>query len=172
MEKIKIFLASSIKEFADTRLELKDFVRCLNDRLVDCGAYLYLFICEYADNAIADEGKQPEYNRELNDSNLCFLLVGQNIGQFTIEEYDYAQKTLNERGNLKIHIVLKQCDTVDASVMEFTKKLPENVTRTDFAETRELKMLLVSAISKELKNISLIVDGGFAIVNGKVAAKL
>ncbi|GHU25283.1 hypothetical protein FACS1894164_14120 [Spirochaetia bacterium] len=168
MEKIKIFLASSIKEFADTRLELKDFARRLNDRLVDYDTYLYLFICEYADN----DNAMAEHNRELKDSDLFLLLAGQTIGWFTIEEYDYAQKILGKRGNPKIYIALKQCDTVDASVMEFTKKLPENVTRTDFADTRELKMLLVSAISKELKNASLIVDGGFAIVNGKVAAKL
>ena len=63
MKTIKIFLASSIKEFADERISLKNFVRQMENALIDYGVFLKMFICEYADNAIADGRKQDEFAR-------------------------------------------------------------------------------------------------------------
>ena len=68
MKTIKIFLASSIKEFADERISLKNFVRQLENALIDYGVFLKMFICEYADNAVADGRKQDEFSREIDDN--------------------------------------------------------------------------------------------------------
>lgn len=45
MKYIKLFIASSIVEFAQERASLSDFIRSLNDIYVPRGIYFQLTIC-------------------------------------------------------------------------------------------------------------------------------
>ena len=64
MEKLKVFLASSISEFKDLRNEIGDLVRVLQNRLIDENVIIDLFECEFADNTMVMERMQETYNNE------------------------------------------------------------------------------------------------------------
>jgi hypothetical protein len=148
MKEIKIFLASSIVEFADDRISLKNLIRKIDDILVDHDIYLRMFICEYADNAVADERKQNEFLREIDDSDVFLILVGKNLGNFTLEEYQYAVAVYEKRkDDLPIIMVaFKACDEVGQSVKDFSTILSADTERINFKEIAELKVALVKAI--------------------------
>ena len=103
MKKIKIFLASSIREFQYERNLIGDTIRKLQDYLIDDGIRINLFECEFADNSISNRRKQEIYNEELSDTDIFIMLVGKTIGEFTLEEYNEAKK----RGVKNIAIIFK-----------------------------------------------------------------
>jgi len=161
----KIFLASSIIEFADERLLLKNIVRKINDILIDYDIYIRMFICEYADNALASERKQNEFSREIDDSDIFFILAGKNLGDYTLEEYRYAVNIYEHRndGFPKILAIFKTCDKVEQSITNFSANLSANTERVNYKEVAELKVAFVTAIGTLLPN-----SISFRIENDKV----
>lgn len=84
MKYIKLFIASSIIEFAQERASLSDFIRLLNDIYVPRGIYFQLTICEDLSNAVAKDRKQAEYNQAIRESqyftfSLAEALTGQTM---------------------------------------------------------------------------------------------
>ena len=92
IEETRIFLASSINEFENERMEISDFIRKLNDALIKEGRYLKLVICEDITNAIAIKGKQQEYNEEIRSCNHFYTLIGESIGYWTNMEIGVASE--------------------------------------------------------------------------------
>ena len=90
MHRIRVFLASSITEFSYERVQLGDFVRALNDILVERGVYIQLEKSEDITNAIDLYRKQNQYNRIIKESEYFFLLIGKAVGAYTMEEYETA----------------------------------------------------------------------------------
>ena len=84
MEKVKVFLASSISEFRDLRNEIGDMVRVLQNNLIDEGVVIDLFECEFADNTMVLERMQETYNEEIRKSDIFIMLIGSKIGKYTI----------------------------------------------------------------------------------------
>jgi len=156
MKRIKIFLASSITEFEEERLELKDFVRRQEDVLIDNNIRIRLFMCEYADNTIAIGRKQGEYNAEIEDSDIFFMLVGKKLGEYTLEEYRYAQNVLKSKGKPLVYIAFKQCGETNEEVKMFLKEVSlleknsKEVCVGNFNMISELKEFIFDAINKEL----------------------
>ncbi len=103
MKFITIFLASSINEFHVERLELGNFIRSLNDHFVSEGVYFRLIICEDLSTAIAKERKQNEYNELIRSCDYFYIILGENIGQYTREEFDTAHDNFIEKNNPKIY---------------------------------------------------------------------
>jgi hypothetical protein len=170
LKHLKIFLASSIKEFAEERMSLKDFVRKMNDILVDHNIYLRMFICEYASNALADGRKQNEFTREIDDSDIFLLLAGKNLGDYTLEKYKHAVDMHKQRndGLPKIIAAFKHCDSVEQSIANFSAMLSANVERINFKEITEVKAALARVICTLLHgNISFCVENGKVIIAGK-----
>jgi DNA integrity scanning protein DisA with diadenylate cyclase activity len=165
----KIFLASSIKEFADERLSLKNFIRKMDDILVDHDKYLRLFICEYADNAVADERKQNEFLREIDDSDIFLILAGKNLGDYTLEEYQYAVTVHGRRndGLPKILAAFKTCDETGQSIKDFSAILSADAERIDFKEITEIKVALAKAICPLLPSGIVHVENDKVIIAGK-----
>jgi hypothetical protein len=170
MHHLKIFLASSIVEFADERLSLKNFIRKMDDILVDHGIYLRLFICEYADNAVADERKQNEFLREIDDSDIFLILVGKNLGNYTLEEYQYAVAVYERRndGLPKIMAAFKACDEIGQSVKDFSAILSAETERINFKDITELKIALAKAICPLLPSGILRVENDKVIIDEKL----
>ena len=172
MKTIKIFLASSIKEFAEERISLKNFVRKMENVLIDHAVFLKMFICEYADNAIADGRKQDEFSREIDDSDIFFILVGQHIGEYTLEEYEYALNIQRQRGDGTILACFKVCDEVRQSVMDYSEKLDANAVRVDFDNVTELKAAFARVIGKMLcDTVPIHIENEKVLIAGK-AVKL
>ena len=93
MKKIKLFLASSIREFKDERNFIGDCIRKIQDEVIDYGIRINLFECEFFDNSISKNGrKQDEYIKELIDTDIFIALIGKTVGEFTLEEYNNAKK--------------------------------------------------------------------------------
>ena len=80
MRRIKVFLASSIEDLREDRLEVGDFFRQLNEIYIDSGVHFSLIKCEDYDNSIVSGGKQSQYDEEIRDSELCFFLFYRKAG--------------------------------------------------------------------------------------------
>jgi hypothetical protein len=169
MHHLKIFLASSIVEFEDDRLSLKNFIRQMENILIDHDIRLNMFRCEYADNALADERKQNDFLREIDDSDIFLILAGKNLGAYTLEEYQYAVN-MHERRNdglPKILAAFKICDAVGQSVKDFSAMLSADTERINFKEITELKAELAKVIGALLPSGILCVENGKVIIAGK-----
>ena len=90
MHRIRVFLASSITEFSQERMLLGDFVRMLNDILVERDVYIQLGKSEDITNAIDLFRKQNQYNEVIRKSDYFFMLIGKAVGAYTMEEYETA----------------------------------------------------------------------------------
>ena len=90
MHRIRVFLASSITEFSQERMQLGDFVRSLNDILVERDVYIHLEKSEDITNAIDLYRKQNQYNAFIRKSDYFFMLIGKAVGAYTMEEYETA----------------------------------------------------------------------------------
>ena len=111
MEKIGIFVASSLNELHEERLQLGDFVRKLNDIGMERGVYLRLFLCEDESIAMADVRKQEEFNRQLRESRICMVLLFNRAGRYTVEEYGIARCTLDDFAAIEPSAVLGRRET-------------------------------------------------------------
>lgn len=103
MVDIKIFLASSIVEFEKERMELSNHILRLNNQYHKRGVYFTLVICENLSSELVREGKQEEYNREIEDSQYVYILVGNRLGSYTREEFDIALRHFQEKESPRIH---------------------------------------------------------------------
>ena len=103
MTYIKLFLASSIEEFREERLELRAFIESLNKIFRPNDVCFELTVCEDMSNAMAKDRKQEKYNAEIRSAQYFFLLLGSEVGNYTQEEFDVALKAFQNSGTPKIY---------------------------------------------------------------------
>lgn len=149
MNRIKIFLASSINEFKDERNEIGDLIRKIQDILIDYDVRIKLFECEFADNNISLGRKQQEYNEQIKDSNIFLMLVGKTIGQYTLEEFNIAKQN-----NIKEIIVIFSNAEHDEKVKELKQEIKnvENVKEYEITSIKELNDIIKTIIKKFLND--------------------
>lgn len=123
MEYIRIFLASSIIQFHNERLEIADCIRALNDRYVEKGLYFKLFICEDESEMISMTRKQDDYNEEIRGSDYFYMFVGDHLGQYTMEEFDTAVDTFRKKQSPRIYTYFYHTETAGQFYHEFMEKL-------------------------------------------------
>lgn len=106
----EMFVASSINDFHNERMEIGALVQQLNSRFVRQGEYLKLNMCEDMPDAIADEKnrKQEEYNRAIRRSKLFILLADRNVGEYTMEELGVAAAQYEKKGYPYICVFIKK----------------------------------------------------------------
>ncbi len=97
MKTIKIFLASSINDLHDERMEISSFVCCTLQKIFGDSVKLELEMCENDSGTVSKERKQDEYNRYICESDYLFIMFWHNAGEFTVEEfrtaYEHFKKT-------------------------------------------------------------------------------
>lgn len=103
MRHIKVFLASSTSEFKDERKEFGDFIRALNNIYIEKNIYYELLVCEDISNAVSNERKQVQYNLLIEQSDYFYMLIGDGIGQYTMEEFEVALRHFKVYGRPKIY---------------------------------------------------------------------
>lgn len=118
MKKIKIFLASSIVDLKDDRLEVGNFFRQLNEIYLDRDVHFSLIMCEDYDNAIVIGGKQSEYDREIRESELVFFLFFHKVGDYTKHEFDTALKSFKSKGKPRIVTYFKYVNNIEEANSE------------------------------------------------------
>ena len=97
MKTIKLFIASSIREFKEERIHIGGYVRKLNDLIKTNGRNIHLYLCE-------DEGinSQAFYDRNILSSDIFIAIVGPKLGlgEFTrheIVDVAYSCKSIKKK---------------------------------------------------------------------------
>lgn len=154
MKKIKIFLASSIREFQKERIAIGDLIRQIQNDVIDDGIRLDLFMCEFADNSMSNGRMQERYNDELRKSDIFIMLIGKKAGEFTIEEYEVSK----EVNKIKRYILFQDIES-DNSVKDF-KEILKNDYNTginhiiyNFKNEKELLNSIQEIISNVLGDV-------------------
>lgn len=176
MKKIKIFLASSIGDLKEDRIELGDFIRQLNDIYLDRGVYFSLVKCEDYDNSIAAGGKQSVYDREIVDSELCVFLFFRKVGDYTRHEFDIALDAFRTAQKPKIVTYFKYVnspDEAEGEVKAFMQMLDvevkhyyniyQNIDTLRLGLLMQIKLMGLDAEEPE-------VEDGKVVFGGKVVA--
>ena len=174
MKKIKIFLASSIVEFARERDELELFIRNVSDHFEDnYDTKIIPLRCENVDNCVTVDGKQEEFNRLIRESEMCFFIFFTRVGEVTRQEFDVAFKQLSATPNRKpqIYVYFKTVPdgvTADKSVRDFMQTIDEvykhyysNFSNIDTIKLRillNLKMQEMEFVKVEVKGDRCLVD--------------
>ena len=154
MKYIKLFIASSIVEFAQERASLSDFIRSLNDIYVPRGIYFQLTICEDFSNAVAKDRKQAEYNQTIREAQYFYILFGRGSDRaddaiYTIEEFDTALNQFRKAGAPKIYTYFRQLpegESASKNIRDFMNRLDQEIghyySTFGTVDTIKLNMLL------------------------------
>lgn len=178
MKYIKLFLASSLVEFAYEREALGNYIRTLNDIYVLQGIYFKLFICEDISNEIAKERKQEVYNKKIRESQFFYILLGRDAGDYTIEEFEVALKEFQEKGVPHIYTYFRQLpegETASQNVLDFMERLDKKIghyfNMFTHLDSIKLNILLELTRSEEVDGTLQFEDGN-ATLNGKAVLSL
>ncbi len=146
MDKIKIFLASSIVEFKSIRNKIGEYVLEYNNEYIEKGKKIKLFECEFHDEAISPlDRKQDEYMEVLKKSDIFLMLIGKKLGNYTKEEYQVALDN-----NIERHIIFFKTNEEDNTVIEFKKYLRKIKESNTYEVTTidEIKNILYKIVNK------------------------
>ena len=158
MKTVPLFLASSITDLHRERMEIGNFIRVLNDCLMDSGVdiYLKLGMCEYISDAVADGRKQDVYNSGIRDSDLCVFLFWHRAGEYTREELSVARTAFRDRGSPEVMIFVRDAaddQTVEPSVGELIRSLDtEGVPYTRFADINAVLWRILTKLAANPEN--------------------
>lgn len=174
MKKIKIFLASSIVEFARERDELELFIRNVSDRFEEnYDTKIIPLRCENVDNCMTIEGKQEEFNQLIRESEMCFFIFFTRVGAITRKEFDVAFERFSSNPNRKpqIYVYFKAIPDgvqVDDSVREFMDTIDQtykhyysqfsNIDTIKLRILLNLKMQEMDFVKVEIKGDKCLVD--------------
>lgn len=175
MKKIKIFLASSITEFAEERNALELFIRNVSDEFEEkYDTKIIPLRCENIDPCMSKVRKQDEYNQLIKDSEMCFFIFFTHAGKYTQEEFEiaYEQFKNSENHKPKVYIYFKNLPK-DIKIEQSVKDFMEKVDKTyhhyygtfDHIDTIKLRILLnlklqeMNFVKIEINDYKCIVDG-------------
>ena len=127
MNKVKIFLASS-EELKKERLEIADLIGHMNLALENEDIRIYLVKWEYLDASMSESHKQEEYNKTLEQCNLCFVLFATKFGKYTESELKTAYDKLCKGGkdNGKLTVFFKDARAETDELKEFKQSFADN----------------------------------------------
>lgn len=177
MKKIKIFLASSIDDLRNDRLEVGDFFRQLNEIYLDNGIHFSLIKCEDYDNAISTNGKQSEYDAEIRDSSLVFFLFFRKVGDYTKHEFEVALEAYKKSQKPKIITYFKYINSIDEAneeVRSFMKVLDGELKHyyNTYGNIDTLKLGIMMQIKlMKLDSTEIKVQDGEVLLNGNSIVK-
>lgn len=95
-KKIKLFVASS-GTLKEEREAIERFLARKNDILVNSDIYLELIIWEKTSRKFSPERKQNEFNELIYNSDIFICLVFDKVGEFTLEEFNKAYQSFNNK---------------------------------------------------------------------------
>lgn len=175
MKIIKFFIASSIDEFFTERQSLKAFISQLNDIYIRRGIYFELILCEYLSNAIQKYGSQEMYNSKIRECDYFYILVGKDLGEYTLQEYEVAIDHFKKNDTPYIYPYFLQLDNeqnTSATVLAFMKKLDQELkhyySRFTDINSVKLNMLLELVASPDISGFVSFKDGQATVDNQPV----
>ena len=172
---IKIFLASSITEFATERNELEVFIRNMSDIYEEqYDIKIKPIRCEQIDPYLTDSRTQDIINASLDECELCFVLVYTRFGQFSYEEFRHALNKFRESAEHlpKIYVYFKELgdgETADESVVRFMSELNDSLKHYygTFKNIDTVKLrIALNFVMQKLDISSVSLDDGRLSLNG------
>ncbi len=119
---VKVFLASSI-ELKKERKKINDSLYELSKKTVpDNNIFFDLKIWEEAIETIAMKGKQPDYNKLVEESDVFVCLYYTKVGKFTLEEFNLAYDNM-KRAKKPYHMLVYKKDGQISSLSIDPKKV-------------------------------------------------
>ncbi len=175
---IRIFLASSIVEFANERMAIENFIRNISDKFEEnYDVKIQPLLCENFDDAYSKIRKQEEYNEKIRNSDLCFFIFFTKAGEYTREEFEVARKKFEETGKPKIYTYFKviKDETAEQSLYDFMDELDKIFGHYygtfEHIDTVKLRILLNLKL-QEMDFLEIKVDGDACVVDGKKTLSL
>lgn len=168
---IKIFIASSIveEEAKLDRLLIENFIyRNSNDFEEQYDIKIKPILCENLDEAYSSVRKQEEYNEEIRDSEICFIIFFKKAGPYTQEEFEVARKAFEQSGKPKIYIFFKNLKEGEGEqqLYDFRKKLEQEFNQYihtfDHIDTIKMRIL---AVLHEMKFVEIKTRNGYCVIN-------
>jgi hypothetical protein len=89
MQVTKVFVASSIVEFSRERTHIGAFVHRLN-QVTFPSHRIRLYLCEDESKQVSSTRSQDALNEHIHESSVFLMLVGQQVGPYTLEELSHA----------------------------------------------------------------------------------
>lgn len=169
--KIKIFLASSIKEFGNDRMNFAIYLNKLNSIFNEnYGISIFPFICETADHFVSkNERKQDDYNDAITNSDVVIFLIGEHLGRYTKEEFDFSCKKFKENSNPKIYVYFHEKSRSNEDINDFKMLLEdtyhhyydtfEYIDTVKFCTLLNLRHLFLPLMKIEIRNNCFFIDG-------------
>ncbi|MBE6727479.1 MAG: hypothetical protein E7562_02390 [Ruminococcaceae bacterium] len=175
---IRIFLGSSITEFAIERKDIENFIYNISDEFEEnYDIKIKPLLCENLDNAYSKIRAQEIINDKVRQSDFCFFIFFTKAGTYTEEEFEVARKKFEESGKPKIYTYFKVLGDKKAedSLLKFKEKLDkvfEHYYGTfDHIDTIKLRILLVLKL-QEMSFADVDIRNGNCIVDGKSVMSL
>ena len=109
-----------VLSFSKERKEIGSFVQQLNETLISSGKYLDLEVCEELSNSVSSQRKQNDFNDMIRNSDVFYALLDDQIGKYTIEEYNVAYQQYKDTGKPKIKVFLKVYVTISSARKDFS----------------------------------------------------
>ena len=178
MKYIKIFLASSIVEFKQEREEFGTFIRRLNNIYAKRNIYFELVVCEDISKEFSTRRAQDLYNDEIKDSQYFYIIVGKNLGERSLEEFNVALDNYLSTGYPLIMTYFYEVTGTDVkakSVTDFMerldKKLSHDYNLFSHFDSIKLDFLMAMHQNSELQSVISFSDGT-ATVDGEEVMEL
>ena len=170
---IKIFLVSS-KELEIERDSFASLINQLNRIFKPHGLELELVMWEYLNSSMSRKRKQDEYNEELRQCDICIVILWNNLGKYTVEEFQTAYDELCAgRNPQRLYVFFKEPAFMSEEMAEFKNTFEEVFGHFysvfENGDTLKLNFLLQLEIFKnEIIDISklIAVDNSYVTVDG------
>ena len=170
MKYIKIFLASSIIEFKHEREEFRSFICRLNNIYTKRNIYFELVVCEDISKEFSARKAQDLYNDEIKDSQYFYIIVGKELGERSLEEFDVALENFLSTGYPLIMTYFHEVtgtDTRAKSVTNFMKRLEKKLSHDynlfSHFDSVKLDFLMAMHQNPELQSVISFNDGTASI---------
>ena len=173
MRKIYIFLASSIKDCREERLEIDNFIRTVSDTFEDrYEVKLQPLLCEYFDDAVKSERTQNEINKKVCGSDFCYFIFCHRAGEYTREEFDVAYEQFQNTNKPKIYTYFREVadSETEEDLRTFKQMLEEKVGHYygEFSHIDTVKLrILLNLKLTEMDFLEIKADHGSCCVDGK-----
>jgi len=178
VKKIKMFLASSIDDLSDDRNQIREFFEKINKTYSEQGLFFDLKLCEDYDAAVFIGGKQLQFDRDIEDSELVFFLFFRKVGEMTKHEFDVAYKALEAHGKPRIIIYVKYVESkedINEDVRAFMDILYSEVghyySTYNHIDTLKLSMMMQIKLLK-LDVYDITIHDGEVFINNRSFAKV
>lgn len=177
MKQIKIFLASSIDDLREDRIQIGDYFNHLNEIYFNSGIHFSLIKCEDADGSIVHGGKQSRYDEDIRNSDLCFFLFFRKVGGYTKHEFEVAIDAFKKYDKPKIVTYIKLTkdpEQTPPDVLEFMDILDSEYHHyyNTYAHIDTLKLGILMQIKLLNLDVSdICIKDGTVQVNGKTVLR-